>query len=55
MRTKDGHHNRNRPKRISPLAQDSGKRFGQTDRPPHEVIQLLEKFAPGRHNVPALN
>jgi hypothetical protein len=51
MRSKDGHHNRNRPKPVSPLAKKTGKRYGHTDRSPAEVISLLERLAPGRHRM----
>lgn len=44
MRTKDGAKGRNRPKPISPLATPRGKRTGQTDRPPAEVIAVLQRI-----------
>jgi hypothetical protein len=46
MRSKDGAHNRNRPKPISPMSKRGGKRYGKTDRPPHEVMALLERYGP---------
>ena len=44
MRTKDGAKGRNRPKPISPLATPRGKRTGQTDKAPAEVIAVLSRI-----------
>lgn len=46
QRSKDGAKGRNRPKPISPLAKQSGKRYGRTDRSPDEVKAHLARFGP---------
>jgi hypothetical protein len=46
QRSRDGSRNRNRPKRISPLAGGEGKRIGRTDRSPDEVAAYLAKIGP---------
>jgi hypothetical protein len=45
QRSKDGHHGRNRPKPISPMAQ-RGRRWGRTDRSPVEVAAVLARYGP---------
>lgn len=44
QRSKDGTKNRNRPKRISPLARKPGIRYGRTSRPTEEVIAYLDRL-----------
>lgn len=44
QRSKDGSKNRNRPKSMSPLRRDPGKRIGKTDRSPGEVAAYLKRL-----------
>jgi hypothetical protein len=46
QRSKDGARNRNKPKRISPLAKMPGHRYGRTDCSPDEVIAYLRRLNP---------
>ncbi len=46
QRTKDGSKNRNRPDRISPLAEDKAPTIGGTDIPQDQVIAWLKAIGP---------
>jgi hypothetical protein len=46
QRSKNGLRNRNKPKRISPLAKKPGRRYGRTDRSPDEVVAYLRRLNP---------
>jgi uncharacterized protein DUF5361 len=49
QRTKDGQKGRRRPKPLSPLAKQSGTRYGRTDRSPEEVVGYLKRLNPEQY------